>query len=149
MLHPLLIENVLSGGFSIYHESFRRFVLATLKDKKVDIERNVYGILADWLKSKSYFEFDKSFYYLTELQYKLGRDAENVSLIEKEFVLKSVSEGYSRKRIRMNLNCIVRSAGRIQNLSFYKSLKDWTWMIKKCQKFICYCIFIHMNGGVH
>lgn len=116
LLHPLLIENVLSGGFSIYHESFRRFVLATLKDKKVDIERNVYGILADWLKSKSYFEFDKSFYYLTELQYKLGRDAENVSLIEKEFVLKSVSEGYSRKRIRMNLNCIVRSAGRIQNL---------------------------------
>lgn len=62
-------------------------MLATLKDKKVDIERNVYGILADWLKSKSYFEFDKSFYYLTELQYKLGRDAENVSLIEKELFL--------------------------------------------------------------
>lgn len=28
VLHPLLIENTLSGGFSIYHESFRRFVLA-------------------------------------------------------------------------------------------------------------------------
>lgn len=26
VLHPLLIENTLSGGFSIYHESFRRFV---------------------------------------------------------------------------------------------------------------------------
>ena len=37
-------------------------------------------------------------------------------MIEKEFVLKSVSEGYSRKRIRMNLNCIIRSAGRIRNL---------------------------------
>lgn len=34
VLHPLLIENTLSGGFSIYHESFRRFVLASLKDKK-------------------------------------------------------------------------------------------------------------------
>ena len=116
VLHPLLIENTLSGGFSIYHESFRRFVLASLKDKKVDLERNVYGILADWLQKKPFFEFDKSFYYLTELLYKIKRDAENIELIEKEFVLKSVSEGYSRKRIRMNLNCIIRSAGRIRNL---------------------------------
>lgn len=116
VLHPLLIENILSGGFSVYHESFRRFVLASLKDKKVDLERNVYGILADWLQKKPFFEFDKSFYYLTELQYKIKRDVENIELIEKEFVLKSVSEGYSRKRIRMNLNCIIRSAGRTQNL---------------------------------
>lgn len=116
VLHPLLIENILSGGFSVYHESFRRFVLASLKDKKVDLERNVYGILADWLQKKPFFEFDKSFYYLTELLYKIKRDVENIELIEKEFVLKSVSEGYSRKRIRMNLNCIVRSAGRTRNL---------------------------------
>ena len=115
-LHPLLIENILSGGFSIYHESFRRFVLASLKDKKVDLKRNVYGILADWLQKKPFFEFDKSFYYLTELLYKIKRDVENIELIEKEFVLKSVSEGYSRKRIRMNLNCIIRSAGRTRNL---------------------------------
>ena len=116
MLHPLLIENVLSGGFSIYHESFRRFVLSSLKNKKVDIERNVYGILADWLQEKPFFEFDKSFYYLSELLYKNKRDTENIALIEKEFVLKAVAEGYSRKRIRINLNCIIRSAGRIRNL---------------------------------
>ena len=78
VLHPLLIENTLSGGFSIYHESFRRFVLASLKDKKVDLERNVYGILADWLQKKPFFEFDKSFYYLTELLYKIKRDVENI-----------------------------------------------------------------------
>lgn len=48
--------------------------------------------------------------------YKIKRDVDNIELIEKEFVLKSVSEGYSRKRIRMNLNCIIRSAGRIRNL---------------------------------
>ncbi len=116
VLHPLLIENILSGGFSIYHESFRRFVLSSLKDKKVDLERNVYGILADWLQEKPFFEFDKSFYYLPELLYKVKRDDDNTALIEKKFVLKSVSEGYSRKRIRMNLNCIIRSAGRTRNL---------------------------------
>ena len=116
VLHPLLIENILSGGFSIYHESFRRFVLSLLKEKKVDLERNVYGILADWLQEKLFFEFDKSYYYLTELLYKIKRDDENTALIEKEFVLKSVAEGYSRKRIRMNLNCIIRSAGRSRNL---------------------------------
>ena len=104
VLQPLLIENILNGGFSIYHESFRRFVLALLKEKKVDLERNVYGILADWLQKKPFFEFNKSFYYLTGLLYKIKRDAENTALIEKEFVLKSVSEGYSRKYIRENMN---------------------------------------------
>lgn len=54
VLHPLLIENIISGGFSIYHESFRRFVLSSLKDKKVDLERNVYGILVDWLQKKPF-----------------------------------------------------------------------------------------------
>lgn len=116
VLQPLLIENVLNGGFSIYHESFRRFVLALLKEKKVNIERNVYGILVEWLQKKSFYEFDKSFYYLTELLYKINRDDENIGLIENEFVLKSIAEGYSRKRIRMNLNCIIRSAGRMKNL---------------------------------
>mgnify|MGYP004538197255 CR=1 FL=1 len=116
VLQPLLTENTLNGGFSIYHESFRRFVLSLLKDKKVDLERNVYGILVDWLQSKTFFEFDKAFYYLPELLYKIGRDNDNIALIEKEFILKSVSEGYSRKLIRKNLNCIIRSAGRIQNL---------------------------------
>lgn len=54
VLQPLLIENISNGGFSIYHESFRRFVLALLKEKKVDLERNVYGILADWLQEKPF-----------------------------------------------------------------------------------------------
>lgn len=116
VLQPLLIENISNGGFSIYHESFRRFVLALLKEKKVDLERNVYGILADWLQEKPFFEFNRSFYYLTELLYKIKRDTENTALIEKKFVLKSVSEGYSRKYIRKNLNCIIRSAGRSENL---------------------------------
>ena len=48
--------------------------------------------------------------------YKIKRDTENTALIEKKFVLKSVSEGYSRKYIRKNLNCIIRSAGRSENL---------------------------------
>ena len=47
---------------------------------------------------------------------KKTRDTENTALIEKKFVLKSVSEGYSRKYIRKNLNCIIRSAGRTRNL---------------------------------
>ena len=55
VLHPLLIENILSGGFSIYHESFRRFMLSLLEEKKVDLERNVYGIIADWLQQKPFF----------------------------------------------------------------------------------------------
>lgn len=116
VLHPLLIENMLNGGFSIYHESFRRFVLSLLKDKNVDLERNVYGLLAVWLQEKPFFKFSKSFYYLPELLYRVKRDDDNTALIEKEFVLKSVAEGYSRKRIRMNLNCIIRSAGRTKNL---------------------------------
>ncbi len=55
VLQPLLIENISNGGFSIYHESFRRFVLALLKEKKVDLERNVYGILGRLVTGKTVF----------------------------------------------------------------------------------------------
>lgn len=116
VLHPLLIEGSLGGGFSIYHESFRRFVLSFLKDKKVDIERNVYGLLVDWLKSKPFFKFDKAFCYLPELLYRSRRDNDNIALIDNEFILKAISEGYSRNYIRKNLNYIVRSSGRSQDL---------------------------------
>ena len=126
MLHPLLAENVLSGGFSIYHESFRRFVLSSLENRKVDIEKNVYGILTDWLQEKPFFKFDKSFYYLSELLYKIKKDAENIALIDKKFVLNAVAEGYSRKRIRMNLNCIIRSAASsdVGRNTFYSELPE-------------------------
>lgn len=62
------------------------------------------------------YDLHKSFYYLSELLYKIKKDAENIALIDKKFVLNAVAEGYSRKRIRMNLNCIIRSAARIRNL---------------------------------
>lgn len=116
LLHPLLIGNESNGGYSIYHESFRRFVLDSLAHKNINIEKNVYGLLVDWLQEKPFFEFDKSFYFLTRLLYKSKKDNENIALLDTEFVRKSISEGYSRKRIRMNLNCIVRSAGRARDL---------------------------------
>lgn len=116
LLHPLLIENTLCGGISIYHESFRRFVLSCLEDKKVNIERNVYGIIADWLQQKPFYKFDKAFYFLPGLLYKVKRDNDNIALIETEFVLQAVGDGYSRKYIRMNLNYMIRSAGRARNI---------------------------------
>lgn len=116
LLHPLLIGNESNGGYSIYHESFRRFVLDLLTQKKINIEKNVYGLLVDWLQEKPFFEFDKSFYFLTGLLYRSKKDNENIALLDTEFVRKSISEGYSRKRIRMNLNYIVRSAGRARDL---------------------------------
>ena len=137
MLQPLLIENILSGGFSIYHESFRRFVLSSLKNKKIDIERNVYGIIVDWLQKKSFFEYNKSFYYLSELLYKIKRDNENIALIEKDFVIKAVIEGYSRKRIRINLNFIIRSAGRIKNLIALVTAGELLAMLDDMNDFEC------------
>lgn len=135
VLHPLLIENIISGGFSIYHESFRRFVLALLKNKGVDLERNVYGLLADWLQKKPFFEHDKAFYYLSELLYKVNRDSDNIALIEKDFVLKAVKEGYSRKRIRINLNCIIQSAGRNHNLIALVSASELLAMLDDLNDF--------------
>lgn len=55
LLHPLLIGNKSNGGYSIYHESFRRFVLDLLTQKKINIEKNVYGLLVDWLQEKPFF----------------------------------------------------------------------------------------------
>lgn len=115
-LYPLLVENELNGGISIYHESFRRYILSLLQESKVDIDRNVYGLIAEWLKNKSFYKFDKSFYNLPGLLFKLKRDEDNINLIDVNFVLNSIAEGYSRKHIRINLEFIIRSASRLRKI---------------------------------
>lgn len=116
LLHPLLIDNTLCGGFAIYHESFRRFVLNLLANQKVNVDRKVYGQIIEWLKQKPFFEFDKAFYHLPELLYKVQRDDDNIALIQTDFVLNAVTNGYSREQARENLKYMIRSAGRARNI---------------------------------
>ncbi len=42
MLMPVLRLDVSQNGYSIYHDSFRRFVFEQLKEKKISIEKNVF-----------------------------------------------------------------------------------------------------------
>jgi len=136
-LHPLLAENSLYGGFSIYHESFRRYLLSLLKSKHLDLGKNVFGPIIDWLQQKNFFEFDKAYYFLPKLLYKNKLDQENIKLIDKEFILKSIAEGYSRNSIRNNLNYIIKSASRAKDLIALVESGELFAMLEDLNDFEC------------
>lgn len=114
-LHPVLQSNSVSGGFAIYHESFRRFVLNKLKDEKVNVSKTVYEGLIDWLKSKPFYKNQKSYYYLPSLYLK-ANDDNIVDLIKTDFVIESIREGYARQKIRSNIVRMIYGAAKATDL---------------------------------
>ena len=115
ILKPVVRESAISGGVIIYHESFRRFILNSLKTKQVDVNKNVYGDLIAWLHSKPFYLFEKSYYYLPALYLKTGSN-DIVKLIRTDFVTESIREGYSRDAIRSSIVYFIQGAARAHDI---------------------------------
>ena len=47
-------------GYSIYHESFKRFLIARLKSKNLNINKKVYNPIIEWYEEKDFFEDNKA-----------------------------------------------------------------------------------------
>ncbi|MCI6746845.1 MAG: ATP-binding protein [Anaerolactibacter massiliensis] len=115
ILHPVLRNNLVSGGVAIYHESFRRFILKKLKDGSVDIPRTIYGGLIVWLENKPFYKNQKSYYYLPSL-YLRANDNDIINIIKPDFVVESIKEGYARQKIRNNIIRLIYGAAKAADI---------------------------------
>ncbi|MDF7816776.1 hypothetical protein P1X15_04180 [Runella sp. MFBS21] len=58
-------------GYSIYHESFKRFVIDRIKSSGASIEHLIYQPLIKWLETHSFFESTKAYGHLLKLYYEV------------------------------------------------------------------------------
>ncbi|MBW1615960.1 MAG: AAA family ATPase [Deltaproteobacteria bacterium] len=117
MLSPLLKENLSTGGFIIYHESFRRFIIEKLKEEEVEIEAAIFRPLIEWFKEKGFFNFSKAYRYYFQLLYENQMYDKILSFLSKDFVTESVYYGHSFDAIKNNYKYLAKSALKQKNFS--------------------------------
>ncbi len=117
-LSPILRLNISQNGYIIYHESFRRYILDVLRDKKVSIQQNIFDPIITWFKSKNFFSYNKAYRYALKFYYDCRQYTEIESFIQKDFIVNSVICGQPWQQIEHNVYILSRAAICLKDLRF-------------------------------
>ena len=88
-LKPIL-KYLQSFGYSIYHESFKRFVVEDIKKRNASIADLVYRPIIEWLETHSFFESTKAFCHLLKLYYEVDAFQKISQKISEDFISDSL-----------------------------------------------------------
>lgn len=89
-------------GFSIYHESFKRFVIDTINSQDASIEHLIYRPLIAWLETHSFFESTKAYGHLLKLYYEVDVYDAIANTISVDFIDDSLYNAQPFHRIHQN-----------------------------------------------
>lgn len=112
LLSPILKTNFSQSGYSIYHESFRRYILDVLREKKLSIEKKIFNPIIEWFDSKDFYSYAKSFRYFIPFLYEGGYDEKVLTKLQYDFVTKSIVYGQSWNSINNNYAYFVKAASK-------------------------------------
>ena len=115
MLSPVLKENYTTGGFIIYHESFRRFIIEKLKEDNVEIESAIFEPIIKWFESKGIFNFPKAYRFYFQVLFENQLYDKVLSFLKKDFVVMSIYYGNSFDAIKSNYKYLANSALKRKN----------------------------------
>ena len=110
-LDSVLAHAAGQGGFRIFHESFRRFMLDELSRQG----RNAGDVLQpviQWLEGRGFLQDAKSFRFLLPALRRAGRNSDALNHIGIAFVSDSVIHGHPPEAIQKNLAIAADIAGR-------------------------------------
>lgn len=117
ILRSILKESTVNGGFIIYHESFRRYILELLVGNGLSIYDNIYKDLIIWLESIGVYSNIKAYNNLFRLLYESGQYDSLLEYANVEFIIESFFRGYGLDVIKKNSNYIVKAATKKKSFS--------------------------------
>lgn len=115
ILLPILRYSI-GYGYSIYHESFKRYIIEELENRRVSLKQTVLPKLILWLENKGFFENIKSYTYL--LQYYLeNKNYEKIEqYISLDFLYRSLSKLFPIETIKNNHKLLLKSVKNINKI---------------------------------
>jgi hypothetical protein len=102
VLRPILERASAQGGFRIYHESFRRFVVDKLIAAGASVSSRLQPV-CEWLERRGFFKDSKAYRFLIPTLRRAGRDAEVLGRVTPSFMQDSLHEGHPSIAIAYNL----------------------------------------------
>lgn len=115
VIRSILSYNSCSGGYVIYHESFRKYVLELLEKNEVSVEKAIYSYLIDWLKNRGFYEDRKSYLNLLVLLFESKRYDEILEYCNKEFVVDSIYYGNNTFSLKSNFEILMKTACKVKD----------------------------------
>ena len=114
-LAPVVKLNISQNGYVIYHESFRRYILDSLNNKKVSVEKTIFNPIISWFEEKGFYEYTKSFRFYLQYLYDLNKTDKIVEFITKDYVTKSVFHGHSWNSIKSNYDYLLKASLKLKS----------------------------------
>jgi len=108
--------NVSQNGYSIYHESFRRFILDTLIASNVSLEQNIFNPIVNWFEKTGVYENNKSFKFYFEYVYELNENNKLIPHIKADYVSRSIYYGHSWDSIDSNYEYLFKAALKAKSI---------------------------------
>ena len=101
LLRPIL-KYTPAIGYSVYHESFKRFVIDTINTQGASIKHLIYHPLITWLETHSFFESTKAYGHLLKLYYEVDAYDSIAQTISEDFIDDSLYNAQPFHRIHQN-----------------------------------------------
>ncbi len=109
LLSPVLVERATQGGVRIYHESFARYLRGAF-DKDPEALRSLLLHIATWLQDKGVYTDARAFRSLLPILAEAGEHRRLIELVDREFVVSAVANGFPASAIKENLSTAIGSA---------------------------------------
>lgn len=144
ILSSVLRLNAFQGGYSIYHESFRRFIIDQLNSQRVSLQMNVYDPLINWFKTKEFFYHAKTFRFYLNTLIESKKYEDILDFIQPDFITRSVAGGNSWNSIKNNYLYLLRAVKECKNFPKLTLLNELNKTISSTEdeyedKFELYC----------
>jgi hypothetical protein len=114
VLSPILEQASAQGGFRIYHESFRRFVIEKLIAQEASISSRLEPV-CNWLDQKGFLSDSRAYRFLLPTMRRANRYREILDRLSPRFIQDSLSNGHPSAAIALNLVVGAEVATRTQN----------------------------------
>lgn len=118
-LEPILKENYSNGGIVIYHESFRRYIIDYLKEKKLNIKKKIYKDIIEWFEKRDFFRNIKTYRYFFSVLFDAEEYSKIIKYLNKEFIVDSLAYGHSKNLINKNYKFFLKATIELED---FKSL---------------------------
>ena len=100
-LRPLLKFNN-ATGYSIYHESFKRFIIESIKEQNARVDILVYSPIISWLESLNFFDSSKAYGHLLKLYFEIDKKDKIIEMIDVDFLKESLYHAHPIRNIIQN-----------------------------------------------
>lgn len=151
ILSPVLKLNFSQSGYSIYHESFRRYIIDHLKSKSISINHKIFRPITEWFDSKNFFAYQKAYRYYLQFLSEGGFFEKTLSVLNLTFVTDSVVNGQSWDLIEKNYRVFVKAACHNHDFPRIILLNEIDKIISTCQDHFetIYPLYLETLGKIH